>query len=401
VEVAIVDKRIRKVDDSGSSARLIRWDWATNTLAFEERDSLTVPAVTEYVKKGSAWFRGGDETSLNTTPKIIEEQDVNTPPKLFVVDPFTGRKTLLVNLNPKFATLQFGRVETVNWSTPSGYEARIGLYYPPNYVPGKRYPLVIQTHGFDPHVFMIDGPYSSSFAAQPLANRGIMVAQLDEDTTNDFDSLREVLRESEKIDDTVDQLDRMGLVDRTRVGVMGFSRTCWHVKYVLTHSRVEFAAASLEDGTDEGYWQYIMMSDLNHWNIHAEQIYGGTPFGGQLSSWIRESPTFRLGVVMTPVRIIAPGQGQTLSEWEWYSALRVQGKPVEMVVMPEDEHPLVRPWNRRISLQGNVDWFRFWLKGEEDRSQEKMEQYQRWERLCDMQIASNPGHPTFCVGTKH
>ena len=53
-----------------------------------------------------------------------------------------------------------------------------GLYLPPNYRPGKRYPLVIQTHGFDKDRFRIDGPFTSAFAAQPLASKGIAVLQV-------------------------------------------------------------------------------------------------------------------------------------------------------------------------------------------------------------------------------
>jgi len=34
-----------------------------------------------------------------------------------------------------------------------------------------------------------------------------------------------------------------------------------------------------------------------------------------------------------------------------------------------------------VSQQGNVDWFCFWLKGEEDPDPTKAEQYKRWREL--------------------
>ena len=34
-----------------------------------------------------------------------------------------------------------------------------------------------------------------------------------------------------------------------------------------------------------------------------------------------------------------------------------------------------------ISQQGNVDWFVFWLKGEEDPDPLKAEEYSRWREL--------------------
>jgi hypothetical protein len=38
-----------------------------------------------------------------------------------------------------------------------------------------------------------------------------------------------------------------------------------------------------------------------------------------------------------------------------------------------------------ISQQGNVDWFCFWLKGEEDPDPTKAEQYARWRELRKLQ----------------
>jgi hypothetical protein len=37
------------------------------------------------------------------------------------------------------------------------------------------------------------------------------------------------------------------------------------------------------------------------------------------------------------------------------------------------------------SQGGSVDWFRFWLKGEEDPDPAKKEQYERWRGLKKMQ----------------
>lgn len=37
------------------------------------------------------------------------------------------------------------------------------------------------------------------------------------------------------------------------------------------------------------------------------------------------------------------------------------------------------------SQQGNVDWFTFWLKGEEDPNPAKAEQYKRWRELRNLQ----------------
>ena len=35
----------------------------------------------------------------------------------------------------------------------------------------------------------------------------------------------------------IDYLDEKGMIDRARVGILGFSRTVWKVEYTLTHSK--------------------------------------------------------------------------------------------------------------------------------------------------------------------
>ena len=56
-----------------------------------------------------------------------------------------------------------------------------------------------------------------------------------------------------------------------------------------------------------------------------------------------------------------------------------------MIYFPEGSHNLMKPAERIGSQEGNVDWFRFWLKGEEDAEPQKAAQYERWRRLRSRQ----------------
>jgi hypothetical protein len=83
----------------------------------------------------------------------------------------------------------------------------------------------------------------------------------------------------------------------------------------------------------------------------------------------------------------ANGPMSLLFEWEWFAGLTRLGRPVELIYMPFADHILVRPREQMISQQGNVDWFCFWLKGEEDPYPAKAEQYARWRELRKLQQA--------------
>jgi len=59
------------------------------------------------------------------------------------------------------------------------------------------------------------------------------------------------------------------------------------------------------------------------------------------------------------------------------------GLPTEYVIYPRTAHNPNSLLIQRESAGRNLDWFRFWLKGEEDPDPAKAEQYQRWNRLRD------------------
>jgi len=321
-------------------------------------------------------------------------QDLNTPQHLYISDRRSHQRSLLMDLNPQFAELQLGRVEIIEWKV-KGITLRGGLYLPPDYTPGKRYPLVIQTHGFGyDEEFSMDGlrEWSSAYAARPLAAKGLLVLQgigmsnkVDHDHYNDQRQFGSTSGEAGRnlnafgIEEAIKYLDQKGMIDTRRVGIVGFSRTVCFVGYILTHSTQHFAAASLVDGVTCGYFDEIAYPE-SAWDVN--NINGdASPFGSGLQKWIRESPSFNLDKVQTPVRILALGAGSLLGMWEWYAGLSLQKKPVEFVLLPDASHFVVKPSERMVAQQGLVDWFCFWLKDEEDPNPAKAEQYARWRQL--------------------
>src|SRR6202158_3833202 len=337
-------------------------------------------------KDGEKWQKAGTDRLQDTRPGIHLEEGLNSPPKLVAVDPSTNRRAILFDLNPQFRALHFARVEEVRWKKSDGPEVKGGLYYPVGYEAGKKYPLVIQTHGFNPDQFWIDGPYSTAFAAQPLAGKGIMVLQADEGWDMD-DSPGEGDREVFNLENAIGYLNSMALIDSSRVGIIGFSRTCLFVKYALTHPAYHFAAASVTDGVDGVYFKYLVYANMYPDGTQfAESVNGAAPFGQGLKAWLKRSPGFNMDKVNTPLLIVAPNKFALLGDWEWFIGLSRLHKPVEVTYMENGAHLLQRPWQRRISLQENVDWFAFWLKGEEDPNPAKAEQYNRWRELRTLKI---------------
>jgi hypothetical protein len=55
-------------------------------------------------------------------------------------------------------------------------------------------------------------------------------------------------------------------------------------------------------------------------------------------------------------------------------------------VYADELHVKNQPMHRYDIYEQNLDWFRFWLKGEEDPARQKVSQYERWRRLREDSI---------------
>jgi len=373
---------------------LIAHEWNPRTGIVELVPGLYEPARTGYTaplfykRTPRGWTPVPSKVAAATTvPALRIDQGLNTPPRLVAVDPATQTKHVVYDPNPSLLTLhRFGREEVVHWTTKAGDAQAGGLYWPPDYVPGRRYPLVIQTHSFDSTAFWPYGVHSTGQAAQPLANAGILVLQIADPPLEVSVTPREAPSFQATVEGAIDALNQRGLIDRTKVGLHGFSRTCFLSLYFLTHSSYSIAAAQLTDGVDLSYVQYLILAPLAGADTRLEEmVNGGPPFGATLAEWLKRAPGFNLDHLTTPLRLTALGSGSLLLEWEPYAGLLLQGKPTELLYIPDGSHILIKPWERLTSQQGAVDWYRFWLKGEEDADSAKAPQYARWRELRKLQ----------------
>lgn len=381
VEIKIPTLEIMRISESDFCP--LGWDSNENLLAESSNIKQDDRGPSE-LHKLERIEGGWNEVKTPTSPKTQNEQitvtleeDMNSPPQFFATGAGGKKKSFLMDLNPQFKNLTFGKVEDIAFDATDGRRVHAGLYLPPNYDKQKRYPLVIQTHGWNPERFWITGPYATAFAAQPLASAGIIVLQVE---------LSKETEEMSAYEGGIEYLNRLGIVDLDRIGIIGFSVTGIGAEYTLIRSKYRFAAATLADVSDVGYFFYLSLIPALYWRYPSiESLNGTVPFGDGLRTWLERSPGFNLNKVNTPVRLEANQRASPLGIWEWFAGLSRLGKPVELVYKPDAGHVLVRPWDELASEQGNVDWFRFWLKGEEDPDPAKAEQYTRWRRLRQLQ----------------
>lgn len=358
-----------------------------------------IPTI-QYRREGSGvWKNSGEYRESFAGSDIVLSESLESRPKLVKVDTVSHQETVILDPNPQFDHFRFGKVETVHWTGKKGEALTGWLIYPTDFAPGKRYPLVIQGYKFSPDRFLLDGPMNTAFAAQELANKGIAVLQMQESSLLEPSEWSPEYTQVEisQVESAIDYLDSMGVIDREKVGLIGFSKTGHQVLYCLAFSRYHFSAATVAEGTAGGYWDYVLAGNSAFGDWVWDQFYQGNPWRSNWQMWMKNSLTFNYYDIHTPLRLESDrndphdgGGSAVLDEWEPFVALKRLNRPVELIFVPHGAHPVRKPWDRLASQQGDVDWFVFWLKGEEDPDPDKSKQYARWRELRRLQEREPP-----------
>jgi hypothetical protein len=187
--------------------------------------------------------------------------------------------------------------------------------------------------------------------------------------------------------------DKAGIIDRSKVGLSGHSFGADFGSYCLGHSLGKdpshgIAAAAFRSGSvlERAQWDLF---DTAAWRrdpvngIYA-RLHLPDPRHDPAGRWQDISVANKAAQINTPL-LIQAGDTEYLRSLSLWSALRDEGKAVEMHVFPEEPHRLIQPAHQLMNFERQIDWFRFWLKSEEDEAPSKRSQYERWRGL---QVAS-------------
>jgi dipeptidyl aminopeptidase/acylaminoacyl peptidase len=359
------------------------------TVTFYNHGKSASYGATEYRRKEDGTWKSCEQ--VDGLPKaghgdfsVYVKQAFDQRPQLIAES--KQRSRLIWDPNPDLKDVAMGQASVYTWKDKDNRAWRGALFVPSDYKFGQRYPLVIQTHGFVDSEFRPSGLYPTAFAARALAGAGMIVLQAADEQTCPIGTPEEGPCAVSGYEAVVHRLVSEGFVDPDRIGIIGFSRTCFYVMEALTTSSVHFRAVSLTDGIIVSYLNYI----LQYYIVHNETgisheldpIIGAAPFGDGLQRWVNRAPGFNLDKINSPLLIVSANHAAGLLDmWEPYAGLRYLHKPVDLVVLCTHEHIVTNPSVQLASQGGSVDWFRFWLKNEEDSAPTKADQYSRWRRL--------------------
>ena len=159
----------------------------------------------------------------------------------------------------------------------------------------------------------------------------------------------------------VDYLISQGIVDSTKMGVLGWSAGGHWSNWILTHTN-RFKAISTGAGTSNWISMYAE-SDMQR----VRQFYLGNklPYDDFEAYW-NQSPLKYIKNARTPTMIHVvegdPRVPRPQSE-ELFMALKRLGVPTEMFVYPGSTHGIPDPRNQLVKSVAEFAWMDYWVRG--------------------------------------
>jgi dipeptidyl aminopeptidase/acylaminoacyl peptidase len=294
-------------------------------------------------------------------------QRADMPPAL-VIGRFTDAQPVVIeSANADSMKLAVGKTEVVKWKSNDGREIEGLLTYPVGYTAGTKVPMILNIHGGPAGVFQ--QAFIGGRGAYPLAafsSRGFAILRPNPRGSSGYgtDFRRANIKDwgggdYQDLMTGVDKVIEMGVADPNRLGVMGWSYGGYMTSWIITQTK-RFKAASAG----------APVTNLMSFNGTAD-IPAFVPdyFGGQ--SWeipeiyAKHSAMFNIKGVTTPT-LIQHGEADVrvpISQgYELYNALRQQGVPTRMIVLPRQPHGPNEPKMQLAAMQANLDWFEKYLK---------------------------------------
>jgi dipeptidyl aminopeptidase/acylaminoacyl peptidase len=333
-------------------ANLVQFDAATGKTAEITRGN---QAVEQY----RAAADGSKFVAVIATPTNIGD--------LFVVDR-SGTQKQITHINEKlFSQLNLTEPEEIWYTSFDGKKIQAWIQKPPDFDPGKKYPLILDIHG-GPH-----GAYGYVFdhEFQWMAAKGYVVLYPNPRGSTSYGQLfGNIIQYHYPGDDYkdlmigVDEVLKRGYVDPKKLGVTGGSGGGLLTNWVIGHTDRFAAAVSQRDIASWADWWYSA-----DFTLYQASWFKAPPFEDP-QDYVNRSPITYIKNVHTPLMLILgeadyrtpPGAGGE----EMFRALKYLHRPVIMVRFPGESHELSRsgqPWHRVERLQHIVGWFDQYLQG--------------------------------------
>jgi dienelactone hydrolase len=296
-------------------------------------------------------------------------EDFDESPRWFVGEAALKDARLVAQLNPFQSDYAWGKSELVDFTSAAKRPLQAALFYPANYDPGKRYPMIVYTYerlSQGVHNYVVPSERSYYNIAVWTAN-GYFVLEPDI-VFRGRDPGVSVL---EAVEPAVRTIVARGLVDSTRIGQIGHSWGGYEAAFLPT--RTHLFAAGVAGAAITNFLSFNGAvhwaggnAEYDHWETGQARM--AVPPWEDLEAYLRNSPIARIQDLKTPL-LVEAGDADGTVEWhqsmEFYNSARRAGRQdLVMLLYPGEDHGLRKKENQIDYHRRINQWFGHYLKGE-------------------------------------
>ncbi|HXW75920.1 MAG TPA: prolyl oligopeptidase family serine peptidase, partial [Candidatus Eremiobacteraceae bacterium] len=291
------------------------------------------------------------------------------PTELYYMASPTSQPRRLTDFNRFFQSFALGHVSHVEWTGPDGYPEDGVLTYPPDFVAGRRYPLVLQIHG-GPNwasVEAFDTDYEG--LSQLFAAHGYIVFEPNYRGSDNYGNGYQLAIFNDAGDGPsrdvmagIEAVEKLGIVDPARIAVSGWSYGGYMTTWLIGHYHLWRCAVAGAAPTDE-YVDYA----ISDYNVIGKYYFKGSPWDSPSirADYVAQSPITYADQVTTPTLILhdtGDVRVPIVEDYEFFHALRDRGTPVEFVAYPVEGHYPSDPLRGEDIYRRWLGWFDKYLK---------------------------------------
>jgi dipeptidyl aminopeptidase/acylaminoacyl peptidase len=277
------------------------------------------------------------------------------PAQVFTHRPSSGPPRRIDHFNDELvASWKLGKVESHTIKGADDQDVQMWVFYPPDFDPAKKWPLVQIVHG-GPHS-AVTNDFSFRWNPQLWAAQGWVVVAVNFHGSSGFgqrftDSITGDLGNKPMTDvmRATDWFERQPWIDKDRLAAAGASYGGYMMAWLNGHTD-RFKVMVCHAGVYN--WHGMMASDF----IKGRERALGAPPWGNLDRIDRQSPQRLAANFKTPTLVLHGERDfrvPVTQGLEYYNTLRQKGVPTRLVYFPDENHWVLKPqnsllWHREV-----------------------------------------------------
>ena len=298
------------------------------------------------------------------------EENYNCPPRLVHKEP-GKEKTIVFQSNKADSTILSLKQETVSYTNSDGIPLKGILYYPLNGSPSGKYPMVVKIYQIQSHIqnryplAEFNTINRDGFNLRLLLEKGYCVYFPD----IVFGQKGTGLSALDCVHHALDALEENPHIDKSRIGLFGFSHGGYETNFIATHSD-RFAAYIAGAGNSDIVRSYFSYNNNFwrpfYWQFETGQYQMKKSFSEDKQLYFQNNPIHYVDRVNAPILLWTGKKDQNIyweQTMEFYIGLKRNRKKVVALFYPEEGHAFFsQEACSDISLR-ILDWFDYYLKG--------------------------------------